>query len=557
MNTATMYQDLLLATGEQSRETDRQTIESFGIPGETLMEIAGNRAADLIMAGYPFTSGYPLSEESNSAQGRDGHGMEDRGRTDHSGVPHRHPLHVLFVCGKGNNAGDAFVIARILMSYGYHVSLFPLMGTNGLSPDAQRNFDRLMRLSREMEAEIPVHQKWPAPDTFDLIVDGIFGTGLEREIGPPVAGSIEKINRSGKPVIALDIPSGIHSETGEVLGCAVQAEKTIQFGVRKLGCYLGDAPVYCGDRMMVRLPFPPVYKEPIRMRLVDMSLQPERALHPRNRVMAGPGGRPTRVQKHKYNNGVVHVIGGSPGLTGAPLYAARAAWSLGMGAVTLIYPAAWSIPMDSQAPQLIKKPIGDFESDFFTEEDAEPVLSWLDEKEGVVVIGPGIGREEETAAFVRRVIAGCPCPMIIDADALHCLPEYGQIISGKEHPGQVILTPHPGELAMLTGETSGSDHERLMNAAALSERLGCVVLSKGNPTFVHSPTDQQALVTPYETTVFSRAGFGDTLAGHLAAFLSRTGQPLESCEHALLYGYNKINEVTSAGKAFPEPSDLT
>ncbi len=549
MKTATRYQDLLLATGEQSRETDRQTIESFGIPGETLMEIAGNRAADLIMAEHPLLD-YCLLLDKHSH-------MADSPLSDESRRAHRHPLHVLFVCGKGNNAGDAFVIARILMSYGYEVSLYPLMGTNGLSPDAQRNFDRLMRLSREMETEIPVHQKWPAPDSFDLVVDGIFGTGLEREIEPPVSGGIEKINRSGKPIIALDIPSGIHSETGEVLGCAVQADKTIQFGIRKRGCYLGDGPVYSGERVMVRLPFPPVYKEPIRIRLVDMSLQPERALQPGNRAIAGPDGRLTRVRKHKYNNGVVHVIGGSPGLAGAPLYAARAAWSLGMGAVTLIHPAAWSIPMDSQAPQLIKKPIGDFESEFFLEEDAEPVLSWLEEKEGVVVIGPGIGRDEQTAAFVRKVIAECASPMIIDADALHSLQENGRIISGKEHSGQVILTPHPGELAMLTGEASGSDHERLMNATALSERLGCVVLSKGNPAFVHSPAERQALVTPYETTVFSRAGFGDTLAGHLAAFMSRTGKPLESCEHALVYGYNKINEVTSAGKAFPEPSDLT
>lgn len=561
MNTATMNQDLLLATGEQSREADRQTIESFGISGETLMEIAGNRAADLIMADYPLSCGGSAS--------------------------HRDPLHVLFVCGKGNNAGDAFVIARILMSYGYHVSLFPLMGTNGLSPDAQRNFDRLMNLSKEMETEVPVHQKWPARDSFDLVVDGIFGTGLEREVGPPVSGCIEKMNRSGKPVIALDIPSGIHSETGEVLGCAVQAEKTIQFGIRKLGCYLGDAPVYCGERVMVRLPFPPIFKEAIRMRLVDMSLRPEGVLRseevlrpeevvqtgrvfqtgrvlqagqaplPQKRADTGSDGAPVRVRKHKYNNGVVHVIGGSAGLTGAPLYASRAAWSLGMGAVTLIYPSAWSVPMDSQAPQLIKKPIGDFESEFFTEDDADEVLNWLNEKKGVVVIGPGIGREEPTAGFVRRVIAECASPVIIDADALHCLPDHDGIISGKEDSGQVILTPHPGELAMLTGEASGSDHTRMMNATALSERLGCVVLSKGNPTFVHSPPDRQALVTPYETTVFSRAGFGDTLAGHLAAFLSRTGDPLKSCELALLYGYNKINEVTSAGKIFPEPSDLT
>lgn len=535
MKTAIRHQDLLLASGEQSREADRRTIESYGITGDTLMEIAGNRAADLIMDFF----------------------MEEPDRDGQSGNPFSEMPRVLFVCGKGNNAGDAFVIARILMGYGFSVSLLPVLGTDRLSPDAQRNFDRLIRLSREMESEVTVCQKWPGSDHCDLIVDGIFGTGLERAVDPPVSGMIDRINRSEKPVVALDIPSGIHSDTGEVLGCAVRAEKTIQFGIQKLGCYIGDGPAYSGERLMSRLPFSPVFKQSIRARLLDMSLQPMRALRLPERGHDGRGGRIKRNRRHKYDNGVVHVIGGSSGLTGAPMYAAQAAWSLGMGAVTLLHPAAWSLAMETRAPELIKRPVGDTDSEYFTGDDADGVLSLLEEKEGVVVIGPGIGRRDETASFVRRIIAEFAGPIIIDADALHFINGFEHILSEKGHPGQVILTPHPGELAVLGGKKAGTDHERLMDASALSERLGCVLLSKGSPTTVHSPSDRQLLVTPYDTTVFSRAGFGDTLAGHLAAFLSRTGDPFASCELALLHGYQRINEAAASGKAFPEPSDLT
>lgn len=525
MKKAITHQDLQLATGAQSRDTDKRTIESFGIPGQTLMEIAGNRAAEIIMTDFPSTAS------------------------------------VLFICGKGNNAGDAFVIARILLNYGYKVTLLPVLGDDGFSPDAQLNFDRLMHLSRETGVEVPVPKQMPAPDGFDLIVDGIFGTGLERPVTAPVSDVIDRINNSGKPVYALDIPSGIHSDSGDVLGCAVRADKTIQFGIRKLGCYLGDGPLYCGTRDLVSLPFPCIYKSDIRIRLADTALEPLRHLSSLPVSEQAGDGRLSRIRRHKYSNGVVHVIGGSPGLTGAPVYAARAAWSLGMGAVSLLYPSAWSVSMESLAPHLIKIPVGASRpapgSGYFREEDAGVVLDHLREKKGMAVIGPGIGRHEQTRAFVRKVIQEHEGPMVIDADALRCIKGYEKIIAGKKHPAQVILTPHPGELAALTGGKQDGDLERLQVVIKLATRLGCVILSKGSPVILHSPEDMQTLVTPYDTTDFSRAGFGDILAGHIAAFLSRISAPLSSCEHALIYGFKKLTEIKSAGKQFPEPSDLS
>ncbi len=541
-------QDLLLATGKQSRDTDQRTIESFGIPGQTLMEIAGNRAADIIIADFlkadfPTEAGFPA------------------------------PSSALFICGKGNNAGDAFVIARILLNNGFKVTLLPVLGDDGYSPDAQLNHDRLMHLSREMDVDVPVLKQFPPSSDFDLIVDGIFGTGLERPVTSPVSDVVDCINRSGKPVYALDIPSGIHSDSGEVLGCAVRAAKTIQFGIRKLGCYLGEGPLYCGSRELVSLPFPVIYKNEIRIRLADITLQPLRKLEFRQDQPGSgiadpdsntehPGrGNPSRIRRHKYNNGVVHVIGGSPGLTGAPVYAARAAWSLGMGAVSLVYPSAWALSMESLAPHLIKVPVGGSVSQpdtgYFREDDASAVLKHLQDKEGVTVIGPGIGRHEQTRSFVLKIIQEHDGPMIIDADALHCIRGYEQIISEKQHPEQVILTPHPGEIAALTGEKQKSDQDRLHAVKDLSDRLGCVILAKGSPVILHSQFGLQTIITPYDTADFSRAGFGDTLSGHIAAFLSRTGSPLDSCECALIYGFNKLNEVKATGKKFPEPSDLS
>jgi len=529
MNKPNRYRHLLLATADQSRETDRLTIESLGIPGDTLMEIAGNRSADVISSDFPTGST------------------------------------VLFVCGKGNNAGDALVAARLLLNDGYQVIIYPVMGTDGLSVDAERNRKRLLHIAGEMGTEIPFWDRWKNPQPADVIVDGIFGTGLKSAVRQPVSDVITRINESGKPVYALDIPSGLNCDTGDVQGIAVNAVKTLQFGLRKLGCYLGDGPSQSGDRLLLPLPFPDIYMQDITVRLLDEAGDPKQLLKPARPAGIEPStetfgthsaGSHIR-QLHKYNNGVVHVIGGSPGLTGAPLYAARAAWSAGMGAVTLIHPAKWLHTMDVQAPELIKKPIGSDTRSHFTENDADEVLSLISEKKGIVVLGPGIGREDQTMAFVRKVIRESEGPLIIDADGLHAIHGHNQTIKKRQHPSQVILTPHSGELSHLTGKAIKSDSVRYHEIVALARSLGCTIIGKGNPVIVHSALENQTLFTGYDTSLFARAGFGDILAGYVAAFFSRTGDAAGSSENGLLFGYEKLIKSVSGGNAFPEPSDLT
>ncbi|MEX0681598.1 MAG: NAD(P)H-hydrate dehydratase [Balneolales bacterium] len=543
MNNLLRHQHLLLATAEQSRETDRLTISSLGIPGDTLMETAGRGAARLITNDLP-----PQSS-------------------------------ILFICGKGNNAGDALVAARILLNEGYQIGIYPIMGIEKFSTDAARNLKRLEMVSGKSLMEVTFWDEWPKIENYDLLVDAIFGTGLQRTVKTPVDDIIHRINRTPLPVWALDIPSGLHSDTGEVQGVAVHAEKTIQFGLRKLGCYLGSGPVYAGIREYVPLSFPEIFKRDIGIRLLDESIDPVKTLvlerepdqinhdsqHSHassqqiNLTSQNRNGHHEDIKNvplHKYNNGVVHVIGGSAGLTGAPLYTAHAAWSLGMGAVSLIHPAAWAQTMDHLAPQLIKIPIGNSGDKHFSKKDVNRVLNYLADRPGVTVIGPGIGRHENTRAFIRSIIKDSDGPLIIDADGLRALTVGDKLLSKRKQSDNVILTPHPGELAYLSGKPIHNDSQRLKYTRDLSSAMRCTVLAKGSPVFVHLSNPSQTLVTGYDNSVFSRAGFGDILAGHIAAFFSRTNDVVQSCENGLLHGYKKIIEIRNQGRLFPEPSDL-
>ncbi|MDI6401394.1 NAD(P)H-hydrate epimerase [Balneolaceae bacterium ANBcel3] len=513
MNRNVIHSSLRLATAQESRLIDERTIKELSLRGETLMEIAGNRAAECIMEDYlPGAS-------------------------------------VLFLCGKGNNAGDALVIARILLDRGYHVHLYPVFGLNELSPDAEINVHRLNTMADLHGVNVTVWESWKSDETIDLLVDGLFGTGLSRGIDGIPAKAISSANASGIPIYALDIPSGLHCDTGEAEGAVIQAKKTIQFGVRKFGCYLGHGISCSGERVLVDLPFPEAFKKGMNRVLIDPSMDPVQKLTSETRV------EPSE-KLHKYNNGVVHVIGGSSGLTGAPYYSAKASWSLGMGAVFLHTPAAWLSVMDVLAPEIIKKPGGSADDEFFTSEHSEEVLSVLDQKPGVVILGPGLGRKEETKTFVRQIIEHSSCPVILDADALAALPGYFHLISEKEHPENILLTPHSGELAMLTDHHATTDYERMEQTKELAHALGCCVLSKGNPVIAYHPETHTSLLTSYDISVFSRAGFGDVLCGHIAAFSARSSTLFSGCEPGLLYGYKKIMTRIQEGQQFPGPSDI-
>lgn len=491
-----------LCSAEQSRFMDEKTISEFGIDGFTLMEIAGTRAADFI-----------LSEMGTG-------------------------FHGIFFCGKGNNAGDALVIARLLSQQDYQITVCFLSGTDDLSTDTQKNLDLLQKLDTEIEI-----QNWenfnPENNACDFVVDGMLGTGLNSEVRAPYSDAIEWINSQNAPVFSLDVPTGLHADSGRILGTAVQADFALSFGALKTGFYLNHGFDTAGEVILCELSFPNKYKEPTAHLIAQ------------NWVEANsPSPQKT---KHKYDGGVLYIIAGSEGLTGAGILAARSAWSAGLGAVVLITPSGLLEIYEKQLVQIIKKPVGDNEDVHFKESHLEKVEDIIQEKPGKVLLGPGLGRQEETIRFTQKFLQRFEGDVTIDADALFALSK----LDSWEKPSgsNWVLTPHPGELAGLLNEDIGDDLDRLNLTKQKANDEGITILSKGMPSLVGTESGD-AYLTGYDTRIFSRAGFGDVLAGKVGAFWLKYSSPELACFHGLIDGYEKAQQYFAENDGSLEPIDI-
>ncbi len=492
-----------ITSAEQNRRMDKRTISEFGINGFTLMEVAGTRAADFIIQ--------HTSSESK----------------------------MLLVCGKGNNAGDAFVVGRLLSQQGYKCSFYLCFGDDDLSPDAQKNYDLLNKLDAEISFLDTLGQR--SISDFDVIVDGIFGTGLNLQVRSPIDAIISSVNKSKATVFALDIPSGLSADNGRILGTAIQADFTLSFGALKAGSFLNDGKAVSGEVILCDLPFPNKYREHAGY-LVDES-------------WVDSFTQKKRPREHKYAEGILYVIAGSEGLTGAAILASKSAWAQELGAVTVITPKAQLDVYEKTLIQIIKKPVGDSDDKHFTSAHIDQVLNILTEKRGTILIGPGLGREPETIEFIRTVLATFTGNAVIDADALFALDE--DFIKQKPDKAQWILTPHPGELSrLLPNSDSLSDNfDRMIQVCAFAKSFGITVLSKGYPGII-ATKDGEAFVTNYDTRMFARAGFGDVLAGKVSAFwMNLKNEPL-ACIKALLDGKNKVETAFEMGNNSPEPLDI-
>jgi NAD(P)H-hydrate epimerase len=396
---------------------DEKTISEFGIDGFTLMEIAGTRAADFIQ-----------SEISSGSHG-------------------------IFFCGKGNNAGDALVIARLLSQQNYTITLCFLSGRDDLSADTQKNLELLHKLDEDIEI-----MDWEdfSPKDYDFVVDGMLGTGLNSNVREPYDKAIEWINNQQAPVFALDVPTGLHADSGRILEAAVQADYTLSFGALKTGFYLNHGYDCSGEVVLCELSFPNKYKTPTaslisREWVDDLSPSPQK-------------------NAHKYDGGVLYVIAGSEGLTGAGILAAKSAWSAGLGAVVLITPKGLLEIYEKQLVQIIKKPVGNRDDQWFKPSHLEKVLSIIEEKPGKVLIGPGMGREADTVNFAQQFLQKFEGDVLIDADGLFALSEMDSW--EKPDASNWILTPHPGELKSLIKDEVKDDYNRLkLTKAKASKKI--------------------------------------------------------------------------------------
>ncbi|MFH5833550.1 NAD(P)H-hydrate dehydratase [Halalkalibaculum sp. DA384] len=496
-----------LSTAEQSQQMDRATIEQFGIDGFTLMEVAGSSAAKRLLDELPANA------------------------------------HGLYLCGKGNNAGDALVVARYLIQHGHAATLLFISGTEGLSDDTEQNLALLRKIAEHDSTAAPVTiiNGWPqfkksGLAELDFIVDGMLGTGLNSELRGDYAKAVAWANEVDRPIYSIDIPTGLHANTGQIMGTAIQASTTYTFGSQKLGFYLEDGYSCTGEIVLCELPFPN-YLKTCNNFLLDRSWVNEPEYPP---------------AKHKYDAGVLYLIAGSEGLTGAAILSARSAWAAGVGAVIIICPRGILPVFEHTLPQIIKKPVGTPDDTSLSIEQLDSVIHIIDEKPGNVLFGPGIGRAPSTLQFSTAFFEQFTGRLLIDADGLWCLGQQ----QNWQKPDQAswILTPHPGELAKLSSSSFDDGGERLETVREISSTKNITVVSKGFPSVIGTPSGK-CLLTRYDTRVFARAGFGDVLAGKIGAYWSLGNPPAKSAALGLLHGYEKT-KLSNKKNRFLEPNDL-
>ena len=405
---------------------------------------------------------------------------------------------VLVLAGPGNNGGDAFVVARHLKKWYFKVTVAFAGEERKLSADAKAALAAWRKAGGSLAPALPAARQW------GLVVDGIFGIGLERNASGLQAEWIEAVNGMNAPVLALDVPSGLHSDSGRVLGRAVRATHTVTFIALKPGLLTLDGPDHCGE---------------IHLRTLDLDAQSLRSASGfliGREVLAGVL-KPRRQNSHKGDYGSVGVIGGDHGMVGAALLAGRAALKLGAGRVYLGLLAGDAPLLDAGQPELMLR-------------SADEVL-----KLGhlsCLAIGPGLGLMPDAAFYLGWALES-PLPLVLDADALNLIASDRQLADRlKSRKAATLLTPHPAEAARLLGiETPAVQKDRIGSALALAEAFGSIVVLKGAGSICASPDGTWHVNTSGNPGMAS-AGMGDVLTGMIAALLSQGVGP----KSALLAG---------------------
>lgn len=498
-----------LATTKQMKELDRVAIQERGIPSLDLMEHAAQAVADEVQdtlcrnrkgvvgsarsVGVIVSSGKPLTPEEEREADRMRAVVEEK-NTDPK-------IRVAVFCGPGNNGGDGVAAARLLMEKGYTVRAFLVGDREKMTPDTRAMEARLTAAGGLLEDYRPddrVAQVWLS--TCDCMVDALFGVGLSREVSGDFLTAIQWINHTRspfRPVVSCDIPSGLHGDTGRVLGEAVRADVTVTFTFAKPGLYLNEGRA-CSGRVVVAdigIPFDleiPIRRHPEGMQVLD----------------GGHYVLPRRPRTaHKGDFGKIFVLAGSEGYTGAPVLAASAAVRAGAGLVYLgvprnIYPIV-AVKCDEAMPF----PLG------------ENYDTILEKARGcdVALIGPGLGRAKETEELVLRLLADLNIPVVLDADGINALAGHIDVLDKRSAP--TVLTPHDGEFRRLTGcELPVVD--RLGAARAFAKEHGCTLVLKGHATVTASP-DGRTWINASGNPGMAKGGSGDVLAGMIAGLLGQ------------------------------------
>ncbi|GGH26250.1 yjeF C-terminal region, hydroxyethylthiazole kinase-related/yjeF N-terminal region [Cribrihabitans marinus] len=504
----------------QMRAIEGAAIASGEVSGLQLMEQAGSGVVEAVLAAWPG-----LDRGRGPAPTPPGYFQQEE-----ADAPR-----VLVLCGPGNNGGDGFVVARLLARRGWRVALFLFGNPQRLPPDARANCDRWAEIGPIGDLSAPdALAEIPAPD---LIVDGLFGTGLVR----PVEGGLAQVVRSladlkvraGGRVVAIDIPSGLCADSGRALGELVTADLTVSFHRAKRGHYLDEGPERCGRVVVCPIGLDPKWDAQAEGPLVRIAAPEVLRL---GKTAAG----------HKYSQGHALVLTGGAGKTGAARLAARAALRVGAGLVTLGVPPAAQMEVASQISALMLRRVDG-------PDGLDAALQ--DARVNAICLGPGLGleRARELVPTALRVPAEEPGPLVgdpgsgparavvLDADALTTHAEAPEDLFALLHGG-CVLTPHGGEFARLFPDIAerlrrpaprGPAYSKVDATTAAAARAGCVVLLKGPDTVIAAPDGRCSIHSAqYDRAApwLATAGSGDVLAGLVTGLLARGFDPFRAAE---------------------------
>ena len=463
---------LRITTASEMREIDRLSEHEYGIDAMLLMENAGRAAAQIILERMPNA-------------GRDSE--------------------ILVFAGKGNNAGDAFVVARRLLCLGRRVRVFHLDNGSRYHGATLRNFEILKKLKARMTA---IENPSELEDFFSAnsgpftAIDGILGTGLKGQIEGIFYDVVQLINQHVNEIVALDIPTGVSGESGEIKGTAIQASLTVSFGFPKLGHFLPPGAAKRGELINVDISLPPKFRKEGDKFLLMPSRMAE-LVHSRDRY------------GHKNSFGHTLLIGGSPGRIGAIAMAARAAHRIGTGLVTA---ATWADCLDTLMLRLPDETMSlGIRLDRSELEGYRKMLAQVSS----VVIGPGLGLRPEGKELLKEVLSHFHGPLVLDADALNLIADHGLHDFLIARKGSTVLTPHPGEMARLLGVPKDQVVANPVYAVQQAvKKTHSVVLLKGAATLISSP-DEKLYLNHYPNDGMATAGSGDVLAGIIGGLLGQ------------------------------------
>ena len=471
----------------QMREADRFTIEDIGIPSLVLMENAGRQVVAAMEAAYESRLG---------------------GR-------------VAVLCGRGNNGGDGFVIARTLAQRGVDVSVFLIGRVSDVRGDARTNLEILGRLGLTV-VEVADSQAWELHfsevSDCSLIVDAIFGTGLNAPVSGFIESVITDVNTSGIPIVAIDLPSGLSADSPEPIGPSIEAGLTVTLAAPKLPLVLPPAETRAGDIVIADIGIPGDVIESVEGPRVDLL----------TRASMRDLITPRTPDSHKGDYGRVLIVAGSRGKTGAAHLAATGALRSGAGLVTIATPSTCQAVVAAMGAEYMTEALDETDEGL----DANGVDRVLEMARDVIALGPGLGRGSATREFIKQLVDRATMPLVVDADGLNAFVDDPDRLAGREGR-DIIITPHPVEMARLVGISTDEVQASRLEIArnfAVAHRL--FVVLKGHRTLIATP-DEKIFINPTGNPGMATGGTGDVLTGMIAAWLAQLLDAEAACKLAV------------------------